>query len=188
LGRFSLRFDAALIPELAGRYTYPAEDRMTDEIGPAAKARGYFSRDEFLALCYWKTPRTQSRVRKNPSALIEEATGVALASPFEALRIGALTRLHGVGKPTASVLLHFGHRERYPILDFRALWSLGVDVEPNYYSLSYWLEYVEACRMLAKTNGVSMRVLDRALWQYSKENQPPRKSGRQPCQRGAAVL
>ena len=34
--------------------------------------------------------------------------------------------LSGVRWPTASVLLHFGHRDRYPILDYRALEALGV--------------------------------------------------------------
>jgi hypothetical protein len=46
MGIFVLRFDEALIPELASRYTYPLEDEMIGEIGPQvgpqAMERGYF--------------------------------------------------------------------------------------------------------------------------------------------------
>jgi hypothetical protein len=80
-----------------------------------------------------------------------------------------LRYLRGVNWPTASVLLHFGTRNRYPILDFRALWSLGNDKRPTSYTFEYWWAYTEACRRLAKEAGVTMRELDRALWQYSKE-------------------
>ena len=78
--------------------------------------------------------------------------------------------LDGVNWPTASVLLHFGARDPYPILDFRALWSLQVSV-PKQYGFEFWWAYSECCRVLAKKHKVSMRTLDRALWQYSKEKQ-----------------
>jgi hypothetical protein len=50
------------------------------------------------------------------------------------------------------------------------LFSISVDV-PSQYNFDFWWEYVEFCRELADTNNVSMRTLDQALWQYSKENQ-----------------
>ena len=59
----------------------------------------------------------------------------------------------------------------YPIIDYRALWSLGV-TDPPPYTFDFWWAYTEHCRALAKKYRASMRVLDRALWQYSKENQP----------------
>ncbi len=71
----------------------------------------------------------------------------------------------------ASVILHFFHSEPYPILDYRALWSLGID-EPPYYKYDFWWGYVRICRDLAEANAVCMRTLDKAMWQYSKENQP----------------
>jgi hypothetical protein len=80
-----------------------------------------------------------------------------------------------VSYPTASVILHFFHRDVYPILDFRALWSMGFD-QPPQYTFEFWWEYVEATRnLLARAHrtlpSLSMRELDRALWQYSKERQ-----------------
>jgi len=171
MGKFKLVFDESLIPELASRYSYPLEDKVVDEVGPRAKSRGYFTKDDFKALCRWKTPRSQSKVNSNPPGFIEEATSIALSSDYEELRIGILTLLNGVSWPTASVVLHFAHKEPYPIIDFRALWSLGVEKRPQFYTFDYWWNYVQICRELAEKCGLSMRDLDRALWQYSKENQ-----------------
>jgi hypothetical protein len=62
------------------------------------------------------------------------------------------------------------HRDPYPILDFRALWSVSLDT-PKQYSFDFWWPYVEFCRGVAGSAGVDLRTLDRALWQYSHENQ-----------------
>ncbi len=59
---------------------------------------------------------------------------------------------------------------KYPIIDFRALWSLQVNV-PNKYTFEFWRKYVQYCRKIARENHVDLRILDKALWQYSKENQ-----------------
>lgn len=59
----------------------------------------------------------------------------------------------------------------YPILDFRALWSLGQTNTPSSYTFDFWWAYVEHARGLADEAGLRMRTLDRALWQYSKERQ-----------------
>jgi len=172
MNRFRIRFDPALIPELAKRYTYPDEDKMLSLIGPSAMARVYFTKDEFQDLCRWKSQRTRSRVDSNRAEFIKEATKIALATPIEEIRIGVLNLLHGVSWPTASTVLHFSHRDPYPIIDFRALWSLGIEKRPQFYTFEYWWDYTRFCRDLARKQGVSMRDLDRALWQYSKENQP----------------
>jgi hypothetical protein len=37
------------------------------------------------------------------------------------------------------------------------------------YPVSFWLRYLETCRALATEHGVSLRTLDKALWQHSKE-------------------
>ena len=169
--KFKLQFDESMIPELANLYSYPLEDKVVDKVGPRSKSRGYFTKDDFKALCRWKTPRSKSRVNSNPPEFIEEATRIALSTDCEELRIGVLTLLHGVSWPTASVVLHFAHKDPYPIIDFRALWSLGIKKRPQFYTFDYWWEYVQICRKLAEKCSVSMRELDRALWQYSKENQ-----------------
>lgn len=167
---FSLRFAKSDVNQLASRYSYAGESGI-EKIGQGVKRRGHFTKPEFLALCYWKSPRTQSRVDANPAALVHDTTRIALSTPHERLRVGVLTQLQGVSWPTASVVLHFAHRDPYPILDFRALWSLGHEKPPVFHTFDFWWEYVQYCRSLAKQCEVSMRVLDRALWQFSKENQ-----------------
>ena len=97
-----------------------------------------------------------------------DRTSRALATDDERARMIALLELVGVGVPTASVLLYFAFPRDYPILDVRALESLGVKPRSQY-PLSFWLEYVTACRELARRYRVSVRTLDKALWQHSKE-------------------
>ena len=96
------------------------------------------------------------------------ATGRALDTEDEVTRMSALLDLAGVGVPTASVLLYCVFPNEYPILDVRALESLGVKPRSQY-PLSFWLEYLSACRELARRHEVSIRTLDKALWQHSKE-------------------
>ena len=78
--------------------------------------------------------------------------------------------LDGVSWPTASAILHFAHRDPYPVLDYRAVWTVGVD--SPWYDYAFWAAYTAFCRALATAHGLTMRELDRALWQFSKDQQP----------------
>ena len=167
---FSLRFPKSEIEYWAERNSSQDYLVFQNEIGPATQKRGYLTRQDFLTLCEWKSPRTKSRCAKNSSEFIKEITKVSFSAIHEQLRIQVLTMLSGVGWPTASVMLHFCSNNQYPILDYRALWSLNKE-QPAAYDFPFWWHYTEYCRDLAECNGVSMRTIDRALWQYSKENQ-----------------
>lgn len=174
---FVLQLDPSLIRRYAARYSYPAEDRIVNEIGPTARERGWYTKGEFIEICTWKSPRSASRAaRLNSAESIEEITRIALSATAEELRIWAPQALAFVSWPTASVLLHFGHHDRYPILDYRALESLG-ERRPAVYSMPFWLAYLEATRTLAIENNVDMRTLDRALWQWSREHGTVRSDG-----------
>ena len=172
---FKLRFKESQIPRWAERYSYAAEDgRLRDELRPRILRRGYLDRDEFLAICEWKTPRSKSRCAANHEFTIRTITRAAFSSTDEALKIDLLRTLSGVEWPTASTLLHFCDRRPYPILDYRALWSLGFD-EPPRYSMDFWLEYLAFTRGLAKRLKFDIGTVDRALWQYSKARQRSRR-------------
>jgi hypothetical protein len=170
---FSLRFPLKEIDHWASRYAY-ADDSPILAIGEDVRKREFYTKDEFLKLADWKAARNVPRCRKNESGQVEYATRIALSpeNKFERLRIGILKSLQGVDWPMASVLLHFGHKNPYPIIDYRALWSLELDEEPWSYSFDFWWGYVECCRDLREKAGTTMRILDRALWQFSKEHQP----------------
>jgi hypothetical protein len=159
------------LKELAGHYPTDYDHEVESVLAPMVRARGYFTKPEFEQLCKWKSPRSQRKVASNSAEYIEAVTRTALSTESEQLRIEVLTLLNGVNWPTASVILHFCHRESYPILDVRALWSLGVEAGKVTYNFDLWREYTLVCRGLVKNTGLSMREVDRVLWQYSKENQ-----------------
>lgn len=168
---FKLRFNKRAIRKWAERYPVEYDQEVEKIIAPQVKTRGFFLHEEFVRLCRWKTPRSRSRVASNPADYIEAITKTALSATSERLRIEVLLLLNGVRWPTASVVLHFCHTDSYPILDFRALWSLGIDANSVPYNFEFWNEYTQYCRTLAQETYVTMRELDRALWQYSKDNQ-----------------
>jgi len=166
---FSLRFKKHKILYWANKYSYENEDVVCDLISPVKK-RGHLTYNEFLSICRWKTPRSQKKCQENEESYVKLITKSAFKSRNERFKIETLTLLKGVSWPTASTILHFFDKGKYPILDFRALWSLKKEV-PNQYTFEFWIECVEYCRKLSKECGVNMRILDRALWQYSKERQ-----------------
>jgi hypothetical protein len=164
---FELQFPPEQVGPLAARFGY-TDDRACQAAGAAARARGYYVREEFLTVCEWKTSRSRPKVERNDAAAVEQATSRALGSSDERDRMRALIELEGVGVPTASTLLHFAFPDDYPILDVRALESLGQQAR-TVYPVGFWLEYLHACRQLAQRHRVSVRTLDKALWQHSRE-------------------
>lgn len=68
---FGLRFPEDQIARWANRYTYLSEDRIANEIAPAARERGYWKRTEFIEICKWKTPRSQPLVQANSLDVVE---------------------------------------------------------------------------------------------------------------------
>lgn len=172
--RFALQFATSMIPVLESQYSCPPlEDRIVNEIGPRVRERGYFTHSELIDICRWKTPRSAPLVALNSEEGVQEATRLALSATDEALRIWISMGLSGVSWPTASVLLHFGHNDRYPILDYRALEAFGV-AKPASYTVPFWNAYVAACRKIDDQTRYGMRVIDRAMWQWSK-NQSQRR-------------
>ena len=168
--QFRLRFPLTEIVLWSDAYKY-ADDREVISIGKRAGERGWYTRNELRAVAAWKTDRSKPRVALNSEEAVIDATRLALSSADERLRIGTPMLLQGVLMPTSSVLLHLAHKDPYPIFDVRALWSLGVEKPPPYQPFELWWAYVEMCRRLAIQAQVPMRILDRALWQYSDENQ-----------------
>ena len=165
---FELQFEIDQIDALAARFPALDNDARLAEVGTSVRGRGYYTREEFLEVCAWKTVRSRPKVSRNSEAAVVAATGFALSTEDEAARMAALLELDGVGVPTASTLLYCAFPDGYPILDVRALESLGVKPRSQY-PLSFWLGYLDACRELAQRAAVSLRTLDKALWQHSKE-------------------
>jgi hypothetical protein len=173
------RFPPDDIEVLAKRYwnyQSPAQRQreldIIDTLAPAFRQRGYLNLDELVVLAAWKSPRIVPRVRdRNNATFVREVTRTALSPAIsEEMRIKILPILQGVQWAVASVVLHFGFDDPYPILDFRVLWSLQ-EPQPTAYTFDLWRRYTDFCRQYSKEHRVSMRLLDRALWTYSKERQ-----------------
>ena len=165
-----LRFPESDIKHWAKKNIYSREEKDLILQKAPVQNTGYLDKGQLQMVARWKAPRSAGHVTKNSDAFVKEVSEFALQSSDERVRIEALTLLDGVQWPTASVILHLFHTDPYPILDFRALWSVRLEV-PKQYIFSFWWPYVEFTRKVAARNKVDMRTLDRALWQYSKESQ-----------------
>ena len=53
----------------------------------------------------------------------------------------------------------------------RALWPLNIENPSTTYRYSVWDQYRQDCQRIATEACVTIRTLDKALWQYSKTNQ-----------------
>ena len=167
-----LKFDLASVQDWSSKYEYGGQNKVTKLVKQVRK-RGYLTKSELKTVGKWKSPRSAGSIDDNERLFVKEVTRFALSTRCDRAAIESLTILDGVGAPTASVILHFFHKRDYPILDFRALWSVSlIESDKYYYSYALWSNYVNFCREEAKKADVSMRILDRALWQYSKCNQP----------------
>lgn len=167
-----LRFPESKIREWAERYD-PEYVKIETEflaLKSDIQRHGCLNKDELKHIARWKSTRSAGYIEKNDDDYVKEITRWSLSTTNERARIEVLTCLDGVGWPTASVILHLFHKDPYPILDFRAMWSIGLDTYK--YSSSFWVDYTHFCRDIASCCQINMRTLDRALWQYSKENQP----------------
>jgi len=172
------RFPAAEIGGLEQRYwNYSSEvqrereNNIIQNTGPAFRQRGYLTKDDLVLLTRWKSPRSLPRVEQNADCFVKEVTTISLSEDTsEELRIKILTILDGVQWSIASVVLHFAFPDQYPILDYRAIWSLQ-EPQPATYTFDFWMQYTEFCRAYIKQHQLCMRSFDRALWTYSKENQ-----------------
>jgi hypothetical protein len=156
------RFDRTL------RFDNAFDKRMYDEIRSKTLHEGRLSRKDFLRLAKWKSRRLVGHAEKNTEKEINEITHVALSAHTERCRITSLRGLAGVDWPMASVILHFCHRDSYPILDVRALGVLGCRNKPTY-NFDFWWEYVKACRNIAEKLKTDMRTLDCNLFDYSRK-------------------
>ena len=165
-----LKFNIKKIKDLAERYGDPLNENNVSNLVPIIKKQKFMTKNQLQILCKWKSPRSAGNMLSNSEDYTKEITQYSFKTNNERIRIEILTLLNGVRWPTASCILHLFHTDKYPILDFRALWSIGIEKTPDY-KYAFWKEYTYFCRRISDEHNISMRTLDKALWQYSKENQ-----------------
>lgn len=165
----SPRLPEASVILYSERYSYRLEASVEALVEPV-RGRGYLTKSDLTTLGEWKSPRIGPKLARNSEELIRETTRLAFSTRSTRLAVHVPQILIGVGMPVSSTILHWFHPDPFPILDFRALWSMGLEAKDQ--TLDLWEQYVEETRRLAAKWQIDVRTLDRALWQYSYENQP----------------
>ena len=94
-------------------------EKLINELKPVLK-RGYFTKDEFMKMGMWKSPRPKQQYLKNSEERIIETSKEVLSTDFEKRKIDLLTRrLRGVSIPVASAILTLIDPQNYGVIDIR---------------------------------------------------------------------
>lgn len=185
-GRFPFG-DREAIEEWAERYWDEETDknneleRQIPRIVKKTKSRGHLTREEFLHLVKWKSPRRLDLAERNSAATIRSVTAKALAEPDRERALRILDELPGVALPTATAILHW-FRDDTPIIDVRVCKALGLpekQAESRRDSYRFYRELADRLIAEAQRVGVDLRTLDRALWAWDKAGSGKRRHG--PC-------
>ena len=164
-------------PEAIKRYAkrYSEFDRKKDlwiesVIGEARnRTPRHLTRFDLVRLGRWKMGhQNKDKIKSNRNGRVERVSAASFSAKTDEERMAHIRELKGVGLAVASAFLHFAFpRDHYPIIDFRAVRSLGK--ETGNYGDSDWPAFLKECRCLRKRFKVDTRTLDRALWQFDLE-------------------
>lgn len=179
--------DRAFIKKYSQRYQYNYSEKnksLEDTIRAVMQEEpDHIGLDLLYKIVAWKAPRIRERVKLNREDLVKEVTRSSFSSKNEQFQVEVLTLLKGVKYRAATTILHFRFPRRYTIMDYRAWESLqdtrltrgerkGFKIDRRYKirdDFEHWMTYLTVCRNICKREGCSLRDLDKALWQYSKE-------------------
>jgi len=132
----------------------------------------YLTRDQFVQIGLWKSRRPQKHYlnEENDDLTVKEVTQFCFSTKSCNARIKTLLTLKGVSWPLASTILHFAFPDKFPIMDFRVVWSLGWKKPPSYKYI-FWQEYCDKVNNISKKLKLPIRTVEKALWRYSKDHQ-----------------
>jgi hypothetical protein len=152
---------------------YSPEDKRNEErLKNTLKRQRYLTQNNLYDVLNWKSPRTRRYAKENAPPIIAKITRNSFGTGDEKSRIESLLGqkggLRGVGYPVASTILHFAFPDKYPIMDFRVIRSLRMK-QPSSYKFYFWENYCKRIRSLSKKYGLSIRVVEKALWKFDKE-------------------
>jgi thermostable 8-oxoguanine DNA glycosylase len=169
------------IKELIEKNLNIEEDLITQELInelKPVKERGYFTKDEFMKMGMWKSPRPKQQYLKNSEEDIIRISKAVLSTNSERLKINLLTRqLRGVSIPTASAILALIDPQNYGVIDIR-VWQLlylyrSVRKNPAGIGMDFadWYYYLMKLRYYANIFKVKARDIERTLFLYHKRIQ-----------------
>lgn len=141
------------------------------------RKKGHLTKEEFVKICMWKSPRPKKQYLKNSEEDIMAISKKGFATNLEKEKITLLTRLKGVSIPTASAILTIVDPKNYGVIDIR-VWQLlylygSVKVKPTGTNFDFqnWYNYLMQLRYYARKFNVTVRDIERTLFYHHREIQ-----------------
>jgi len=157
------------------------ENLNTEEHGPTQKLidelkdvfyRGYFTKEEFLKMGMWKSPRPKRWYLSNSEEEIIEISKKVFSTNYDKRKIELLTQLKGVSIPTASAILMLTDPRKYGVIDIR-VWqvlylygSVKVNPKGKNFKFNNWYNYLMKLRYFADKFKVKARDIERTIFFY----------------------
>ena len=175
-----LKIPKSGLEAFASRFSYIAGDPLP-RLGRLYRTQGYLTHNQACELRKWKTTRKWKRFRdRNPSGIIECFTALAGRAAVKyndapGFPIWLISKLEGMGISTASAFLTAWNPHEFGIIDERCRTALFHLTGSNMFNRgsrteSEFLLYIKVIRRWRDLEGVSPRLIDKALWQFDKEN------------------
>ena len=136
----------------------------------AARKKGYLTKEEFILICNWKSPRSLQLVKQNTSNKIKSITKSVITSKDEGFVIKQLIKLKGVSIAMASALLMFLNPKKYPVIDIRVwqvLYELNLvtsNTSGKSLSINNWITYLDIIKEKAKEYNTTARKIEKAIF------------------------
>jgi hypothetical protein len=182
---FTLKPTDSEVPDLIRRYQGELD---ADCLAAGIRIRnGDFSKENLRAIYRWKMQSYSylGQERKYFDKNSDESVANVLQAAIDAIdkhgdterAFRELQSLKGIGLPVASAILTAVFPERFTVIDVMALRALGVP-EGTPLSVPLYERYLTFCWQHANRLGISLRDMDRALWQWGSDH--PSKKGHAP--------
>lgn len=166
---FRLDLSRSQLVALVGSYLSDQKEVAREMAAFAAGVRiahGEHTHDVLDPIIRWKSERPKSLLAGNTDEEVCDSLRLATSATTDRAAVAVLCGLRGVLVPVASAIFTATFPERFTVIDFRALETLGVKLEPP--TVEHYLQYLDFCRGKAREMALSLRDLDRALWKHSK--------------------
>ena len=127
------------------------------------------NRETLIKITDWKSTRVRSYIQKNKEDYVKAVTKASFQTKNEKLKLEALTLLKGVSFRMASAILMFCFPSNYTVMDWRvweSLKELGFLEGKLKETYDCYRKYNEVCIKIARNHNVTLRQLDKALWQW----------------------
>ena len=170
-----VKIDREWILKLAKEYdkANPKEEEIEEQLLKYIHKKNtplkYLNLETLIKITDWKSARVRSYVQKNKEDYVKAVTKASFQTKNEKLKLETLTLLNGVSFRMASAILMFWFPNKYTVMDWRA-WSslkelgfLEGELEDTF---ECYKAYNDVCIKISKENSVTLRELDKALWQW----------------------